>query len=67
MARRRWPGRSAARLRPTTVRTVPTDIVSTARELLDALGSNTWTDGRADRLIQTLGASVGKAAPAPSS
>lgn len=42
---------------------VPTDIVSTARELLDALGSNTWTDGRADRLIQTLGASIGHASP----
>lgn len=40
---------------------VATDIVSTARDLLDALGRNTWTDGRADRLIQTLGESIGKA------
>jgi hypothetical protein len=45
---------------------VPTDIVPTARELLDALGSNTWTDGRADRLIQTLGESIGRASPAAS-
>lgn len=40
-----------------------TDIASTARELLDALGSNTWTDGRADRLIQTLGEGIGRASP----
>ena len=40
---------------------MPTDIVSTARELLDALGASTWTDGRADRLIQTLGESIGTA------
>ncbi len=45
---------------------VATEIVSTARELLDALGSNTWTDGRADRLIQTLGPSIGRASPAES-
>ena len=42
---------------------MPTDIVTTARELLDALGSNTWTDGRADRLFETLGESVGRATP----
>ena len=54
------------RRRPTTVRSVPTDIVPTARELLDALGSNTWTDGRADRLIETLAQSMGRAAPAES-
>lgn len=47
----------------TTVRQVPTDIASTARELLAALGSNTWTDGRADRLIQTLAESIGSASP----
>ncbi len=51
---------------PTTVLIVPTDIVSTARELLDALGSNTPNDGRADRLIETLGASIGGASPASS-
>lgn len=45
---------------------MPTDIVATARELLDALGSNTWTDGRADRLIQTFGESIGRASPAAS-
>jgi len=45
---------------------VPSDIVHTARELLDALGSNTWTDGRADRLIQTFGESMGAASPAAS-
>jgi len=45
---------------------VSTDIVPTARELLDALGSNTWTDGRADRLIQTLGESIARASPAAS-
>ena len=32
-------------------------------ELLEALGSNTWTDGRADRLIETLGRSIGRATP----
>ena len=42
---------------------MPTDIVTTARELLDALGSNTWTDGRADRLFETLGESLGRATP----
>ena len=41
-------------------------LVPTARELLDALGSNTWTDGRADRLIETLGGSIGRATPAES-
>ena len=56
----------AGRDQPTTVPLVPTDIVPTARELLDALGSNTWTDGRADRLIQTLGESIGSASPAAS-
>ena len=45
---------------------MPTDIVPTARELLDALGSNTWTDGRADRLIQAFGESIGRASPAAS-
>jgi hypothetical protein len=45
---------------------VPTDIVSTSRELLDALGSNTWTDGRADRLIATLGESIASASPTSS-
>lgn len=40
-----------------------TDIVSTARELLAALGSNTWTDGRADHLIRTLAESAGQAPP----
>jgi hypothetical protein len=45
---------------------VPSDIASTARELLDALGSNTWTDGRADRLIQTLGESIAGASPTAS-
>ena len=39
------------------------DPVSIARDLLEALGSNTWNDGRADRLIQTLGQSVGRATP----
>jgi|GEM_PF-837928 len=59
---------SPARVRrqPATVRHVPTDIVPTARELLDALGSNTWTDGRADRLISTLGESIGGASPTAS-
>lgn len=42
------------------------DVVSTARELLQALGSNTWTDGRADRLIESLGQSIGRASPAES-
>jgi hypothetical protein len=51
---------------PTTVPPVRTDIASTARELLDALGSNTWTDGRADRLIQTLGEAIGSASPTAS-
>lgn len=41
-------------------------IVVTARELLDALGSNTWTDGRADRLIRELGGEIGRASPAAS-
>ena len=45
---------------------MPSDLVPTARELLEALGSNTWTDGRADRLIETLGQSVGRATPAES-
>lgn len=45
---------------------MPSDIVTTARELLEALGSNTWTDGRADRLIETLGASIGRASPGES-
>lgn len=45
---------------------MPSDLVPTARELLEALGSNTWTDGRADRLVETLGASIGRAAPAES-
>jgi hypothetical protein len=49
-----------------TVTCVPTDIVSTARELVDALGSNTWTDGRADRLLETFGDSIGHAPPAAS-
>ena len=42
---------------------VSTDIVSTARQLLDALASDAWSGGRADRLIQTLGASLGDASP----
>ena len=45
---------------------MPSTLVPTARELLDALGSNTWTDGRADRLIETLGGSMGRATPAES-
>jgi hypothetical protein len=45
---------------------VPSTLVPTARELLDALGSNTWTDGRADRLIESLGGSMGRATPAES-
>lgn len=45
---------------------MPSTLVPTARELLDALGSNTWTDGRADRLIETLGGSIGRATPAES-
>jgi hypothetical protein len=45
---------------------VPSDLVPTARELLEALGSNTWTDGRADRLIETLGQSMGRATPGES-
>jgi hypothetical protein len=45
---------------------VPSTVVLTARELLDALGSNTWTDGRADRLVETLGGSIGRASPAES-
>ncbi|HEV2060795.1 MAG TPA: hypothetical protein VGR11_15695 [Solirubrobacteraceae bacterium] len=45
---------------------MPSDIVRIARELLEALGSNTWTDGRADRLVETLGASIGRASPAES-
>ena len=42
------------------------DVVSTARELLAALGSSTWSDGRANRLIEALGRSVGHATPAES-
>ena len=45
---------------------MPSDLVPTARELLEALGSNTWTDGRADRLIETLGQAMGRATPAES-
>jgi hypothetical protein len=45
---------------------VPADIAQISRELLDALGSNTWNDGRADRLIQELGESIGRASPAAS-
>ena len=45
---------------------MPSDIVPTARELLDALGGNSWTDGRADRLIESLGESIGRATPAES-
>lgn len=45
---------------------VPSDVVRTARELLQALGSNTWTDGRVDRLVETFGASLGRASPAES-
>jgi hypothetical protein len=66
--------RAAARHRPSarrraapiTVPEVPADIASTARQLLDALGSNTPNDGRADQLIQTLGAAIGGASPAAS-
>jgi len=42
---------------------VATDIVATARELLDALGSNTGSDGRSDLLIRALGESLGQAPP----
>ncbi len=45
---------------------MPSTLVPTARELLDALGSNTWTDGRADRLIETLGGSIERATPGES-
>ena len=45
---------------------MPSTLVLTARELLDALASNTWTDGRADRLVETLGAAIGRATPAES-
>ncbi|MEY2516840.1 MAG: hypothetical protein QOJ89_4198, partial [bacterium] len=40
---------------------MPSDLVPTARVLLEALGSNTWTDGRADRLTETLGQAMGRA------
>jgi len=42
---------------------VPSDLVSTAHELLEALGSNTWTDGRAERLVETFGQSMGRTTP----
>lgn len=42
---------------------MPADVVSTARELLVALGSGTWADGRADELVKTLGESLGGASP----
>ncbi len=45
---------------------VPTDVIHTARELLDVLGSNTPNDGRADRLIEEFGGSIGGASPAAS-
>ena len=45
---------------------MPSTLVPTARELLDALGSNTWTDGRADRLIESLAGSMSRATPAES-
>ncbi|MDP2712137.1 MAG: hypothetical protein Q8O56_13050 [Solirubrobacteraceae bacterium] len=45
---------------------MPSDLVPTARELLDALGSNTWTDGRADRLVEAFAAQIGRATPAES-
>ncbi len=43
-----------------------TDVVRTARDLLDVLGSNTPDDGRADRLIAELGGSIGSTSPAAS-
>ena len=45
---------------------MPSDLVPTARELLAALGSNTWTDGRAERLIETFGQTMGRATPGES-
>lgn len=42
------------------------DVVHTARELLDVLGSNTPADGRADELIEALGGAIGGTAPAAS-
>lgn len=45
---------------------MPSDLVPTARDLLAALGSNTWTDGRAERLIETFGQTMGRATVAES-
>ncbi len=45
---------------------MPSDLVPTARELIAALGSNTWTDGRAERLIDTFAQTMGRATPAES-
>jgi hypothetical protein len=45
---------------------VPSDLVPTARELIAALGSNTWTDGRAERLIESFAQSMGRATVAES-
>ena len=45
---------------------MPSDLVPTARDLLAALGSNTWTDGRAERLIETFGQTMGRATAAES-
>ena len=63
MARGRCRTTLVASRRATSVRIVPSDIASTARELLDSLGSETWADGRADRLIGALGESIGEAPP----
>jgi hypothetical protein len=49
-----------------TVSAVPSDLVPIARELVAALGSNTWTDGRAEQLIDTFGQTLGSATPAES-
>jgi hypothetical protein len=60
------PSIAVAKRESSTVSAVPSDLVPTARELLEALGSNTWTDGRADRLIETFAQSMGRATPAES-
>ena len=40
-----------------------TDLVSTARELLDALGTSTYPEARTDALIQELGQAMAQAPP----
>ncbi|HWC25076.1 MAG TPA: hypothetical protein VG474_00700 [Solirubrobacteraceae bacterium] len=42
------------------------DIAATARELLDALAADSWSDGRADELVQRIAESVEDASPAAS-